>query len=130
MKMELGEQQGRAEQSVGSEGALGKQSSGRAGSPCPQLPAPTKGPSETPALLHLSGDKPQSAGTGKRGGSDGSQPAGQGWRHRAPAEPALPWVSSGGAARDGGWPQPCTPAPAPALVPLRCHSHGHRWTGH
>lgn len=43
MKMELGEKQEKPEQGVGSEGALGGQSSGRAGDSLPSAPSTQQG---------------------------------------------------------------------------------------
>lgn len=130
MKMELGENQPKPEQSVGSEGAPGRQSSGRAGESLPTAPnAPPKCSSaETPALFHFSAlppDKPQNAVTGKRGGSGASQPenslllARAGGREESKPWPGLGLAGTGRALgeqpRMGGWPQPCVPAPASSL---------------
>lgn len=143
MKIEPGESQAKPEQSVGSEAALGRQSSGRAGESLPTAPS-------TPAralllrLLLRSTSLPShqinhELSNREKGGSDGSQPGDSPLLARAGGrgargERALPWAgagrhwaSFGGAARDGGWPSPASLLQPPPLVPLRCHSHGHRW---
>lgn len=123
---------GKPEQSVGSEGALGKQSRGRAGQSLPTAPSTTKAPlspllCSTPLPSQPINHKVQLQGKGE-GQTVHNLPARAGAQE--PQEsPPCPGLGLG--EQPGwGWPQPRIPAPAPSPVPLRCHSHGHRWTGH
>lgn len=129
---------GKPEHSVGSEGALGRQSSGRAGVSLPTAPsAPPRALLLRPLLCstflpsHQINHKTQFQGKGE-GQMIHSLRTARCWPRLEAEEPedskpcpglALqPLGELWGRAHDGGLP----PA-LHSLVPLRCHSHGHRW---